>query len=79
MIVLKRFDWDSDTLKYYANLLRHLHYWRAFYDIYNFVESEYVLEQDEAVIDVAADLMRQVEEWNSNDTNETKEETAVNS
>jgi hypothetical protein len=75
MIVLKRFNWESDTLKYYADLLRYLHYWRTFYHIYNFVESECVLEQDEAVIDVAADLMRQVEEWHSNDTNETEEET----
>jgi hypothetical protein len=76
MIVLKRFHWDDDTLKYYADLLRHLHYWHVFYDIYNFVESECILEEDETIIDIAVDLMRQVEEWENNDT---KEDIVVNS
>jgi hypothetical protein len=76
MIVLKRFHWDDDTIKYYADLLKYLHYWRVFYHIYNFVESECDLEEGEAIIDVAVDLMRQVEEWEDNDT---KEDIVVNS
>jgi hypothetical protein len=76
MIVLKRFHWDDDTLKYYADLLRHLHYWHVFYDIYNFVKSECILEEAENIIEIAVDLMRQVEERENNDT---KEDIVVNS
>ena len=73
---MKRFYWGVVTIKYYADLLRHLHYWRVFYHIYNFVESECDLEEGEAIIDVAVDLMRQVQEWEDYDT---KEDIVVNS
>jgi len=60
---MKRFYWDKETIKYFANILKGLDKYEMLLLFYQFVEDNCELQEGEKEMDLVVDLYKQVKEY----------------